>query len=73
MMSVSMFSKCIYVCIEAEETDSQMKQGIGNAHGQHVTVGQCCFESDWAERQYDRSFNGGLRVTVLLSDATQDV
>jgi hypothetical protein len=66
-----MFSKRINVFIEAEEGNSQMKQGTGNANGQHVTIGQCCFEADWAERQYERSSNGGRRVTVAVSDATQ--
>jgi hypothetical protein len=37
-------SECIQVCLK--EQCLQMKHTTGNAAGQHVTVGKCCFEAD---------------------------
>jgi hypothetical protein len=67
----SNFQTNALVNIAAADGSSQLKQASRHAHDQHVAVGQCCFEADWAERQYERSLNGYQTVTILLLDATQ--
>jgi hypothetical protein len=51
--------------LPSSEHCSQIKHPTGNASGQHVTAGQCCFEPDRPERLY---YEGSLRRGRIVDE-----